>query len=382
MKIGIDTTSIPPKPGGAANYTINLVRELVRLPCDCSWVIFVQESGKSFLTIPESDHVETVTVETVTVPDHSPAVRLAWEQTVLPILVKRHKIDLLHSPHYTRPTFLGCRSVVTFHDMTFFLFPHLHTRSKRLFFPAAIRLSAKLADGLLAVSENTRQDAIRLLGIPPKKISTTMLGVSNEYRPITDQQVIQQIRSKYQLPDEFILYIGTVEPRKNLPLLLRAYRSIHNSDPNFIPLVVVGQKGWNYDEVFQFVEDNRLSTHIQFPGYVPTEDIPAVYNAAKIFVFPTLYEGFGLPPLEAMACGTPTITSAVSSLPEHVGDAGVLVPPGDEAALSAALLELIEDDGKRQYLSNAGAARARSFTWEKTARATLEVYQHILGTGN
>jgi len=372
-RIGIDATSLPPKPGGAANYIIHLIREITALPGDENWLVITHRNGVKTLNIPNDDRVKLITI-----PNYSSATRLVWEQTILPSIVHHEQIDLLHSPHYTRPLFLRSQSVVTFHDMTFFLYPHLHTRIKRFFFPAAMRLSSKLADSLVAVSENTRQDAIRILRIPSEKIKTTALGVDSEFHPISNEKFINEIKQRYNLPEEFILYIATVEPRKNLALLLRSYARIISKDQNFLPLVVVGQFGWNYQEVLKYVEDNHLEKVVHFTGYIPVEDLPGVYNAASIFCYPTLYEGFGLPPLEAMACGIPVITSAVSSLPEHVGKAGVLLPPGDEHALSQALMDLAHDDEKREYYSRQGPIQASNFTWKKTAQLTLQIYRDTL----
>jgi len=310
-------------------------------------------------------------------PDKRPAHRLVWEQVTFPRLVRQSRVGLLHSLHYTRPLSLSCASVVTFHDMTFFLYPHLHTRSKRIFFPTAIRLSARLADALIAVSENTKKDAVRLLGIPGDKITAIPHGVGEEFRPITDARLLENIRLKYSLPQDFILNVGVVEPRKNLTLLLKSYQRLRFHGISF-PLVVVGGLGWMYEDVFSLAESLGIKELVYFTGYVPNHDLPIIYNLAKVFVYPSIYEGFGLPPLEAMACGTPVITTAVSSMPEHVGDAGILIPPQDEKALTNALQKLINDSTLQEELSNKGPERASQFTWKRTAQETIKVYQSVL----
>ncbi len=305
-----------------------------------------------------------------------PAVRLVWEQVRLPALVKRSAVDLLHSLHYTRPAVLPCASVVTFHDMTFFLFPQLHTRAKRIFFPFAIRQSARHANALVAISENTRRDAIRILGIPAERIFTTALGISEAFHPIEDAALLEDGRKRYQLPAEYILYVGLIEPRKNVPLLLKAYaRLVNQGDPP--PLVLVGRPGWMYEQVFQLVEQLNLKDRVHFKGYIPVENLPIVYNLAQLFVYPSTYEGFGFPPLEAMACGTPVITTAVSAMLDNVGDAGLLIPPHDETALTQAIETLLSDHSLRDQLSLAGRRRAAEFTWKRTAMETLKVYQHV-----
>jgi glycosyltransferase involved in cell wall biosynthesis len=261
--------------------------------------------------------------------------------------------------------------------MTFFLHPRLHTRAKRIFFRLAMQISARRADALIADSESTRQDAIRLLGIPPQKIYTALLGVDEAYRPISDQRALQAVQLKYNLPADFILYVGLVEPRKNLPLLVRAFRNLIDLKSD-IHLVLVGRFGWMYTEVLQLIDTLGVKDRVSLIGYVPSEDLPLVYNLARVFVYPTLYEGFGLPALEAMACGVPVITTEVSSLPEIVGDAGMLVPVNDETALTQAIQAVLTDQALRQQLVTLGTERASQFTWERTAQQTFQVYRHVL----
>jgi len=372
MRIGIDATALPPQPGGAANYIIQLIRSLASLETDSHFTVFAYQSGYNLIDVPASPQLDWVLS-----PDKSPAHRLLWEQVTFPRLVRQSRVGLLHSPHYTRPLSLSCASVVTFHDMTFFLYPHLHARFKRIFFPTAIRLSARLADALIAVSENTKKDAVRLLGVSGDKITAISHGVGEEFHPITDARLLEDIRLKYGLPQDFILNVGVVEPRKNLTLLLKSYQRLHSQGIS-LPLVVVGGLGWMYEDVFRLVESLEIKEQVHFTGYVPNHDLPIIYNLAKVFVYPSIYEGFGLPPLEAMACGIPVITTAVSSMPEHVGDAGILVPPQDEKALTNALQKLINDSNLQEELSSRGPERASQFTWKRTAQETIKVYQSVL----
>ncbi|MGB6420537.1 MAG: glycosyltransferase family 1 protein [Anaerolineales bacterium] len=372
MLIGIDATALPPQPGGAGSYIIHLIRALASLSSECQFTIFAHHSGRDLIDSPPSSRMNWVLV-----PDKNPARRLVWEQVTFPRLVRQSRVGLLHSLHYTRPLSLSCASVVTFHDMTFFLYPHLHTRSKRIFFPTAIRLSARLADALIAVSENTKKDAVRLLGVPGDKITAIPHGVGEEFHPITDAALLEGIRRKYKLPQDFILNVGIVEPRKNLALLLKSYQRLHSQGIS-LPLVIVGGLGWMYEDVFRQAESLGIKEQVYFTGYVPDHDLPIIYNLARIFVYPSIYEGFGLPPLEAMACGTPVITTAVSSMPEHVGDAGILIPPQDEKALTNALQKLINDSTLQEKLSSKGLERASQFTWKRTAQETIKVYNRVL----
>jgi glycosyltransferase involved in cell wall biosynthesis len=372
MRIGIDATALPLQPVGAGIYMINLVRALAAVNERDELVIFTHPAGRKQMAVQESKRFRWAVV-----PDKSILRRLFWEQIGLPRLVGKMRLDLLHSLHYTRPWRLPCRSVVTFHDMTFFLYPQLHTRSKQAFFPLTIRASARSADAIIAVSESTRADSIRLLGIPGEKIIATPLGVDPAFRPIRDLESLDVVRQRYNLPDRFILYVGLVEPRKNLSGLIRAYRSALEGGIAH-RLVVVGRFGWSYQQVLDEIEALGLQERVQFTGYIPQADLPIVYNLASLFVYPTLYEGFGLPALEAMACGTPVVTSNVASLPEIIGEAGVLIPPGDQQALSQALQDVLSDPGLQTHLAIKGPQQASQFTWERTARQTLQVYRQVL----
>jgi glycosyltransferase involved in cell wall biosynthesis len=377
MRIGIDATALPPRPVGAGNYIIELIRHIERMDRADEFVVFAQPHGRDLIDVEARPGFEWVMIS-----EHSPARRLVWEQVAFPRLVGKARLDLLHSPHYTRPMRLPCASVVTFHDMTFFLYPHLHTLSKRLYFPQAIRLSARKADALIADSESTRQDAIRLLGISPERIYTIPLGVSPAFHPVHEVERLEAVRQRYSLPEHFILYVGLVEPRKNLPMLLRAFQRLQEDlriqgVPNPVPLVIVGRFGWATEQVFELVDALAIKEKVHFSGYIPAEDLPIVYNLADVFVYPSLYEGFGLPPLEAMACGTPVITTAVSSMPEHVGEAGLLIPPQDEGALFQALVAVIRDSDLRRQLSKKGPERAAHYSWNRTAQETLNVYRRV-----
>lgn len=375
MKIGIDATALPPQPGGAGVYTIQFIRALASLHTEYKFIVFAHDSGKKQINTSETDALDWVCT-----PDKNPAFRLLWEQTAFPREVHGSGVDLLHSLHYTRPYSLACASVVTFHDMTFFLYPQYHTFFKRYYFPLAIRVSARKADALITVSNNTKADTIRLVGVPDHKITAIPLGISDEFKVISNEELLQDIREKYNLPQEFILHVSVVEPRKNLTLLLKSFQNL-TRDGTDISLVIAGQLGWMYEDVFKQVEELGIKKEqVIFTGYIPPEDLPGIYNLAKIFVYPSVYEGFGLPPLEAMACGTPTITTDISSMPENVGDAGILVPPKDEAALTQAIRSLLKNPDLQKQLSRSGPQRAGRFTWEANAQAALNVYRQVLET--
>jgi glycosyltransferase involved in cell wall biosynthesis len=360
---------------GAGKYIIEFSRALAQEAAADELVVFAARSRLPLLGLTPRPGLEVVAV-----PDQRVARRLIWEQLEFPSLLRRHRIDLLHSPHYTMPYTRPCRHVVAFHDFTFFLFPRLHTRMKRLLFPQLMRLSARRADALLASSESTRADALRLLAIPPAKIITVPLGVADAYYQEPDAAQQEAVRARYNLPPRFILYVGLVEPRKNLLQLVEAFHGLHTAHPD-VQLVVVGRMGWMVQTLLDRLAALDLGDRVQFTGYVPEADLAALYALAEVFVYPSVYEGFGLPVLEALACGAPVITTNVSSMPEIVGDAGVLIPPGDGAALQAALGTLLEDPARRAALQAAGRARGRLFPWRRTARESLAVYRQVLEIG-
>jgi glycosyltransferase involved in cell wall biosynthesis len=217
-----------------------------------------------------------------------------------------------------------------------------------------------------------------LAGVPPTKIHTVLLGVTTDFHPEGDPAVLQAVRQKYQLPARFVLFVGLLEPRKNLPALLQAFSSLPSQTPE-VKLVITGRQGWMYAQTLQLVQSLGLTERVHFTGYVEQSDLPRVYNLAEIAVYPSLYEGFGLPVLEAMACGTPVITSNVSSMPEITAEAGVLVPPGEVPALAQAIEHLLSDPTERQRRSALGLQRAAQFTWQRTAIQTMDVYTHVMG---
>jgi glycosyltransferase involved in cell wall biosynthesis len=372
MRIGIDATALPPLPVGAGNDRIQLVKALATLQSEHEFVVFAQPRGPELIKLPYENPVEWVIVG-----ERDPGSRLIWEQLFFPKLVRESGVDLLHSLHYTRPIRLLCKSVVTFHDMTFFLYPELHTWARRQYFPQMMKASASRANELIAVSDSTRTDLIKVLRIDPDKVFTTHLGVNPGYKPIDDEREKIRVSEKYALPDKFILYVGLIEPRKNLPVLIEAFKQLIEYGFNY-KLILVGRYGWMYRDVLDQVKELNLENMVRFLGYVPQEELPLIYNLATLFTYPTIYEGFGLPVLEAMACGVPVITSNVSSLPEIVNEAGILIPVNDTEALLDAMVRLIENANLRQELIHLGVQRAAKFSWAKTAQLTLQVYQRAM----
>ena len=233
----------------------------------------------------------------------------------------------------------------------------------------------QLSDKIIADSEATARDLVRYYKVHESKIEVVLNAASEDYRPLP-VSVVNAVRTRYDLLNPFILFIGTIEPRKNIPLLLRAYSLVLAQIPD-LELVIVGKRGWNYSEVYDTLNTLGIEKKVRFPGYVPDEDLPALYNAASVFVYPSLYEGFGLPPLEAMQCGIPVITSNTSSLPEVVGSEGLMVDPRDHEHLARLIYQLLTDENFREKNCEYNLNRAKDFSWEKTARKTLEVYRQV-----
>lgn len=305
----------------------------------------------------------------------SPWRRIAWEQTVL--AARSHQLDLLHGMAFAAPLAAACPTVITVHDLSFLRFPDAFRRFNRLYLSFITRRATRRAARVIAVSESTRQDVIGLCGVAPERVVTVPNGVSEAFAPAAAARVAE-LRQRHGLPDRFILFVGTLEPRKNLERLVTAYADLRAADRAVPPLVIAGARGWFYEQLFARVQELGLADAVRFPGFIPHEDLATWYSAAEIFVYPSRFEGFGLPVLEAMACGTPVITSTASSLPEVAGDAALLVAPDDVAGWTAALQQALADEELRTTLCSRGLQRARLFSWTRTAAETAQVYLDAL----
>lgn len=371
MRIGFDATAIPANRTGAGNYIFNLVQGLAQIDAHNEYMIFAKPEHVGEFGIDQPN------VHFTAVDLRSRPLRLAWEQVGLPLKLRQMRIDVLHSPHYTMPLPKTTKSVVTFCDMTFHLLPEMHSRSKQIFFKRMMRWSARHADRLIAISESTRRDVIRLLDVAPDQILSIPLAASSEYRSLP-AACVAEVCARYDLtPGRYIAYVGVLEPRKNVPQLIEAYAALAKDFPD-VPLVIAGKKGWMYDAIFQRLTELGLEERVRFLGYVPDADLTPLYNGARVFVYPSRYEGFGLPVLEAMQCGTPVITTNISSMPEVAEDAALLVAPDDVAELTAALRRVLTDDALARDLGARGQARAATFSWQRCSRETLEVYQSLV----
>ena len=309
-------------------------------------------------------------------PTINPRVRIPWEQLLAPLLLRQNGADLFHGVLNVLPLACPVPGVVTVHDLAFIRFPQTFRAYNRTYLDFATRMSVRRAVQILAVSEHTKRELVGLLGVPAERVVVTPNAVRAHFRP-PEPATLAAFRASKGLPERFVLYVGTLEPRKNLTTLLSAYAEIARRHD--VPLLVGGGKGWLYDAVFQRLEELGLRERVHFVGYIEEEELPLWYAAATVFVFPSIYEGFGMPPLEAMACGTPVITSNSSSLPEVVGDAGLMVAPTDASAFATALDQVLSDAALHDELRTRGLVRAQAFAWRTTAERTLAAYAVAAG---
>jgi glycosyltransferase involved in cell wall biosynthesis len=293
-------------------------------------------------------------------------------------MLRRLNVDLLHALAFVAPFTAPCPFVVTVYDLSFLRYPEAFRPFNRWYLRQFTTRSVKRAKAIIAISESTRQDVINFLGAPPEKVHTIYCGVDNNFCPLPVAQV-EAFRAAQGLPDRFILFLGTLEPRKNVEGLIRAYAHWSTQNPPAPPLIIGGGKGWYYHHIFKLVEALNLTTSIRFTDYIPQDQLALWYNAASLFVYPSYFEGFGLPVLEAMACGTPVITSTASSLPEVAGTSGAaqLVNPTDPLALATAMSQVMANADLRHAMQEQGLRRATEFSWDKTARETAEVYRQV-----
>jgi glycosyltransferase involved in cell wall biosynthesis len=310
-------------------------------------------------------------------PTQNPAVRIVWEQAVQPLATFAERLDVLHALAFARPFVARCPVVLTIYDMSFAHMPERFPPLKRLYLRWMTRWSARRAACVTVISQSTKDDVIRYCGMPPGRVRVIYCGVNEQLKPLSRVEV-DRFRATKGLPEHFILYLGTLEPRKNVAHLVRAFAGLQRNGSGRPRLIIAGAKGWGYAEVFAAVEEGGLAGDVSFAGYVPPEELSLWYNAADLFVYPSLYEGFGLPVAEAMACGTPAITSNVSSLPEVAGDAALTVAPGDVNALVQAMSAALHDTALRAAMRERGLAQAATFRWSETARHTAHVYEELL----
>jgi glycosyltransferase involved in cell wall biosynthesis len=376
MKILLDATPIPKQPVGAGIYIKNLVKGVLTSNSDFHFRVLAHEDDFGVFELDESFRDQFIFCK-----DFGRGARILSEQIRYPSVIRKEKIDLFHGLHYSFPLSIHCPKMVTVHDLTYFTNPERHLFLKRYYFQFFIKQACKKADSILTVSINTENDLIKMLGCDPQKITVTQLGVDDRFYNCLPDSELQVIKQKYGLPDAYTLFIGLVEPRKNVPLLIRAYLNLLEQEAITQDLVIGGRWGWESKQILDELEQHPQRSKIHFIGYFDEADKPAIYQLADIFVYPTAYEGFGLPVLEAMASATPVITTHVSSIPEIIGDQGLLIQPDDQEALENAMKTMLNSSSLRdEFLANA-RLRSREFSWKSMVDRTLQAYEDTLRKG-
>ena len=373
MHIAIDAHSVGARLAGNESYAINLIETLAQLDSINQYTLYVtkREAVDRF-----SGRWPNFSVSQ-TLP-HTPLVRIPL---TLSAALRRNPVDVLHV-QFTAPPLAPCPFVVSIHDLSFEHLPLTFKRRSRLQLRLTVRSSARRAARILSLSESARQDIIETYGIAPERVTTIPLAAPAHFAPVTDERELQRVRHTYGIVGDYILSVGSIQPRKNLTRLVRAFACLrHERTGVKLPkLVIVGKRGWLYDETLRVIEESGVGNEILLTGYVSERDLPALYSGAICFVYASYFEGFGLPPLEAMKCGTPVIVGDKTSLPEVVGDAGLMVNPFDEAEIASALAHLIDNPELRDRLRVKGLKRADEFSWHDTAKRTLEVYKQVAGS--
>jgi glycosyltransferase involved in cell wall biosynthesis len=377
MIIGIDVTAALTQGGGIGRYTRELVQALAAVDDTNQYRLFSAKPPTILPVphpLPQGNHV----IHRPAPLDERWLYRL-WYRLRLPLPVQwvTGQLDLFHSPDFVLPPVNGrIPTLLTVHDLSFIHYPHVFPERLVSYLNQVVPWSIGRASHILADSEATRQDLLSIWQVPLEKITVLYSGVHERFQPVEDVAMVTAVRQKYRLHDwPYILSVGTLQPRKNYQMLIRAFAPLANKLPHH--LVISGGKGWLYDEMLAEVARQGLTGRVHFIGFVADADLPTLYSEADLFVFPSLYEGFGLPLLEAMGCGTAVITSNSSSLPEVAGKAAYQLPPQDQPAWTEAMHTLLSNPGQRSQLVQAGFEQARAFSWQKSAHQLLKIYQHV-----
>ena len=370
MRIAIDARKL--RDYGIGTYVRNVLRHLSRIDRNTEYVLLCREEdcpiaselGENFRAVAET----------------SPAYSIR-EQLSVPMDLRREAADLFHAPHYVLPPLTPCRSVVTIHDCIHLQFPqYLPHRLGYAYARSSLWVAAHRSARVLTVSEASKRDILRYFGIAPSKIHVIHNAIDERFGEAPSDEDVWRVRERYQLNDPYVLYAGNIKPHKNLERLIEAFYLLRREGADHVKLLIIGDEISKYATLRRAVHRYKLHQHVRFFGFVPDRTLAVLYRLAAVFVFPSLYEGFGLPPLEAMASGTPVLTSNVSSLPEVVGDAAVLIDPYDPSAIQQAIRRVLTEPGLREELRARGLARVKEFSWERSVRRIRDVYDEVLAT--
>lgn len=368
LRIAIDLTGLWRPPTGTFVYALELARQLLSFDDHNSYTFFFTEE------VHENFRELTGKFRSVVIPVREEVIS---KQLVMAAVCNMLHLDIIHFPGFPAPLACFRPFIWTLHDATSWLYPETQNWKGRLYFGHLGALTARSSKAIITVSNESKRNITEALRVPESKVKVIYEGVGDAFRRIDDQALLSSIRARYSLPERFLLTVGTLEPRKNLPFLIRAHQRFCETTGTNIGLVIVGRKGWKPQAIDQSLAG--AGSDVVVTGFVPREDLVGLYNLADVFVLPSLYEGFGFPPLEAMACGCPVIVSDRGSLPEIVGDAALLIDPMDTDSLVGALRSVLEDPSLARRLTEKGRTRVKEFSWKTTASKTLDLYREVAG---
>jgi len=378
MRIALDGLPLAKPKTGIGHYTFELARGLAAVAPEKQFELVAPVPLETFVEGAGGGDASSPPANLRVVQANESALNEHWWTIGLPLYVQQNGVALFHGTNYNVPLWNRCRTIVTIHDLSLILHPHTHeadlVRNAARYFPATARMASKI----ITDSGSVKREICEHLRVRPEKVAVVPLAPRRAFRPIEAGQQTEDSRRRLGIEDEFLLFVGTVEPRKNLLTLVRALAELMRHTDLRPQLVIAGQKGWLTDELFALIEQSGLSPRIHFTGYISDEDLATLYSSCRLCIYPSLYEGFGLPPLEAMSCGAPVITSRIPVIMETVGEAARLIEPTNVSELADSIIELWESGEERERLSELGRIRAAGFTWERTARLTLDVYSEVL----
>lgn len=368
LRIGIDGDTLGRKRTGDESYLASLMRGLGRVDPHNRYTVFVRDEAAIAAQFPTLTGWNFRQVRPTSIWVRHPVG--------FPLALRRHQLDVLHTQYFV-PPFCRCPAVVTVHDISFAVRPEYFTLRDRVLLGSLVPRALRRAQRVITDTEHTRRDLVNVYNVDPARVAVIPLAADPRYRTLDRAACRSTVAARHRVAEGYILYVGTLQPRKNVSTLVDAYARFRRRTGLPHKLLIVGKPKYKFEAVFAAIERSGVADDIVFAGFVPDEDLPTYYNAADVFVFPSLYEGFGLPVLEAMACGTPVICSTASCLPEVVGDAGLLAEPQSSEAFCDALERVLGNPAQAAVLRERGLRRAAGFTWDRTARATLEVYHDV-----
>ncbi len=368
VRVAIDARKV--HDFGIGTYIRNILRQLARIDHETEYVLLCQNADRDLPRTLGADNFRAVV-------DQSPPYSVR-EQLSVPWALLRNHAQVFHEPHYVLPPLTRCRSVVTIHDCIHLRFPqYLPKRGALAYARAQMGSAARRSDRILTVSEASKRDILEYFDVSPDKITVIYNAIDEHFEGDPSDDAVRGVAERYQLAGDFALYVGNVKPHKNVERLIDAFHRVRQSGVDDLRLVIIGDEISKYAALRRAVHKYNLHKYVRFLGFLSDETLAVVYRLAKVFVFPSLYEGFGLPPLEAMASGTPVVTSNVSSLPEVTGDAALLVDPTDTDAIADAIRRVVTDPALHADLRRRGLARARQFSWERSVRQIRDIYLDV-----